>query len=163
MDPEAIGRTRCEQCAGTGKADDATACPVCEGTGLVPAFKQPPVFDTPPAGQSRRRRFARYYTDLPLILRDQQEREFAGRCVVIAEDGLAAVLPEPIAAGAVVTLELPIPTHPTVLQVWAAVRSQVGLRHGFEFVSLTEPERAAIRTFCSGLMIRSEETGIPNA
>jgi len=163
MDSEAIGTTRCGQCAGTGKTDDETACPVCEGTGLVLAFKQAPALDTPPARPSRRRRFVRYYTDLPLRLRVQGERELAGRCVVIAEGGLAAVLPEPIAAGAVVTLELPVPTHPTVLRAWAVVRNQIGLRHGFEFLSLTDPERVAIRTFCSRLMIQSERTTIPNA
>jgi hypothetical protein len=163
MDPEAIGRTRCGQCAGTGKTDDETACPVCEGTGLVPVFRQAPVLDTPPAGPSRRRRFARYYANLPLKLRDQREREFEGRCVVIAEGGLAAVLPEPIAAGSVVTLELLVPTYPTVLEPLAIVRCQIGLRHGFEFLSLTDSEQDGIRMFCSGLRIQSERTTIPNA
>ena len=156
MNPQLIGRTVCGGCRGTGKTDDEMACPVCEGTGLVAVFKQPPVPGTPPVGWSKRRRFPRYYTDLPLTLRDQQEQEFAGRCVVIAEAGLAAILPEPIPAGSVVTLQLPIPTHPAALEVWAIVRNQLGLRHGFEFVSLTDSDRVAIRQFCTGLMIQSE-------
>jgi len=157
MDPEPIGRTRCEGCRGTGKTDDGAACPACQGTGLVAVFKQPIVPCAAPAGSStRRRRFPRYYTDLPLTLRDPQEQEFAGRCVVIAEGGLATVLPEPIAAGSVVMLQLPIPTHPAMLEVWAVVRNQLGLRHGFEFVRLADSERVAIRQFCSGLMMQSE-------
>lgn len=160
MDPEPIGRTPCETCRGTGTSVDGTACPACHGTGLMKVFKPPTVPGAPaaaPAGSStRRRRFPRYYADLPIGLRDQQEREFAGRCVVIAEGGLAAVLPEPIRAGSVVTLQLSIPTHPTVLEVLAVVRNQLGLRHGFEFVSLTDSERAAMRQFCSGLMVQSE-------
>jgi hypothetical protein len=93
---------------------------------------------------------------LPLRLRDQQEQEFAGRCVVIAEGGLAAILPEPIPAGSAVTLQLSIPTHPAVLEAGAVVRNQLGLRHGFEFASLTDSERLAIRQFCAGLMIQPE-------
>jgi hypothetical protein len=123
---------------------------------LVAVFKQPTLPCTSPSGSSKRRRFPRYYTDLPIRLRDQQEQEFAGRCVVIAEGGLAAILPQPITAGSVVTLQLSIPHHSTVLEAWAIVRNQVGLRHGFEFVSLTDLERAAIRQFCNGLMIQSE-------
>ncbi len=156
MSPELIGHTSCEVCRGTGKSENGAACSACQGAGLEPVFRQPTV-PSPPAGSyTRRRRFPRYYTDLPLSLRDQQERELAGRCVVIAEGGLAAVLPEPLPAGSVVTLQLPIPTHPTVLEAWAVVRNQLGLRHGFEFVSVTDSERVAIRQFCNGLMVQSE-------
>ena len=156
-EPQIIGRTPCEECRGTGKSRDESACPVCAGTGLVAAFKQPTAVDTAPSGFPRRRRFPRFHTDLPIRLRDQREQEFTGRCAVIAEGGLAAVLPEPIPSGSVVTLQLSFPTYPTILETWAIVRNQIGLRHGFEFVSLTDPERVAIRQFCNGLTVQSDD------
>jgi len=151
-----IGYTRCEECGGTGKKSDETSCTNCWGTGLVPVFQEPAV-PRPQAEWSKQRRFPRYYTDLPLKLRDQREQELAGRCVVIAEGGVAAILPEPITIGSVVTLQLPLPTHPIALEAWAIVRNQLGLRHGFEFVSLPDSERAAIRQFCSGLSTQSND------
>ncbi len=159
VDSQPIGHTPCQDCRGTGKGEGGAACSTCEGTGLVAVFKQPTTVIMPPPRWSNRRRFPRYYTDLPIALRDQREQELAGRCVVIAEGGLAAILPEPIPAGSVVILQLSIPPHPTALEVWAVVRNQLGLRHGFEFVSLTDSERLAIRQFCGGLMIQSEPAG----
>jgi PilZ domain len=152
---EYIGDTQCEQCGGTGKKPEGESCPICWGTGLLPVFKQHTV-STPPVQPSERRRFPRYYTDLPIRLRNQQEEELAGRCIVISEAGVAAVLPKPISTGSVVTLELPIPTlHPAVLKTLVLVRNQVTLRHGCEFLALKDSEREAIRQFCGGLVTQS--------
>lgn len=157
MNQEKIGYTICEDCRGTGKKSDERSCTHCEGTGWVAVFREPSVVSTPPVKSSERRRFPRYYTDLPVTLRDQQEQEFAGRCTIVAEGGLGAILPQPIPAGSMATLQLSIPTHVTVLTVRAVVRNQKGLRHGFEFVSLTDSERVAIRRFCHGLMTQSDD------
>jgi len=118
---------------------------------------QPPNPGAPPHGWSEQRRFPRYRTDLPLRVRDHQdhqERNLDGRCFVIAEGGLGGILPEPIPVGSVVQLRLAIPTHPPVFEVWAVVRYCVDLKHGFEFVSLTEAERLSIRQFCNELAIQ---------
>ena len=150
-----IGYTPCEACRGTGKKADETSCMNCWGTGLVAVFKQPTTVSAPPV--QKRRRFPRYYTDLPVRLRDQQSQEFAGRCVVIGEGGLAAILSELVPPCSMVTLRLSIPAHPTALEPHASVRSQLGLRHGFEFLSLTNSERVAIRQFCNGLRTQSDD------
>ena len=99
----------------------------------------------------RRRRFPRYRTTLPLRVRNYEERDLDGSCIVIAEGGLGGILPEPIPVGSVVQLQFALPGHPTVLQLWAVVRYQVDTHHGFEFVSLTEEERLSVRVFCSVL------------
>jgi len=145
-----IGYTRCEGCRGTGKKPDETSCTNCWGTGLVAVFREPTVISTPPVQSSRRRRFPRYDTDLPIRLRNKEEEELAGRCVVIGEGGVAAILAEPVPLGSMVILQLAIPTHPTVLEVYALVRNRSGLRHGFEFLSLADSEREAIRQLCNG-------------
>jgi len=156
MSPEPIGQTCCMDCRGTGKKDDETTCLTCQGTGLVAVFGKPTTPTQTLRTGSPRRRFSRYYTDLPIKIRDQREQELTGRCVIIAEGGLAAILPQPTSTGSVATLRLSIPTHPTVLEVRVVVRDQIGLRHGFEFVSLTDSERMAIRQFCAGLMVQLE-------
>ena len=155
---EYAGDKQCEECGGGGIAPGGKLCTRCLGTGLLPVFKQHTV-STPPVQSSKRRRFPRYYTDLPVRLRDHHEEELAGRCGIIAEGGIAAILPKAITTGSVVTLELPIPTlDPPVLETLGLVRNQLGLRHGFEFVSLKDSEREAIRQFCVGLVRQSDDS-----
>jgi PilZ domain len=158
MNQEKIGYTRCEDCGGTGTKPDEMPCTTCEGTGLVVVCKEPLVLGMRPVESSKRRRqFPRHYTDLPIQLRNQQGQDFAGRCIVIAEGGFGAVLPDPIPAGSMVTVQVSIPTHATALKAQAIVHSQKGLRHGFGFVSLGDSERVALRRFCDGLMIQSDD------
>jgi len=101
-----------------------------------------------------RRRFTRYRTDLPLRVRDPLERDLDGRCDVIAEGGLGGTVAEPLSVGSVVHLQLTVPTHPVLIEVLAVVRDQQDLRHGFEFVSLTDAERVAIQQFCNSMRMR---------
>lgn len=157
MNDEKIGYTPCVDCGGTGTQPDETSCTTCEGTGLVAVFKEPTVLGTPPVETSTRRQFPRHHTDLPIRLLNERGQDFVGRCVVLAEGGFGAVLPNPIPAGSEVTAQVCIPTHPTDLTVQAVVRNQKGLRHGFRFVSLGDAERAAIRQFCRGLMVQSDD------
>ena len=139
-----MGYTSCEHCRGRGKNDDEAPCPSCEGTGLVVARPK-----------AKRRRFPRYRTDLPITVRNPLERNLEGHCNVIAEGGLCVTLPEAVPEGNVVLLEFVVPTHPTPLRVWAAVRYLIGLQHGVEFISITEGERLSIRQFCSELVLQS--------
>jgi hypothetical protein len=88
---------------------------------------------------------------ISLRVRDPQGRDLDGCCAVISEGGLGGTLPEAIPVGSVVELRLALPTRPTLLEVWAVVRCQLHLHHGFEFVSLTEVERLSVRQFCSEL------------
>jgi len=111
----------------------------------VAVFMQP--------GWLEHRRYPRYRTDLALRVRNQEERHLDGRCFVIAEGGLGGDFSEPIPIGSVVQLRLTVPTPETFLEVWAVVRYRKGLRHGFEFVSLTNAERLSIMEFCNGLAI----------
>ncbi len=102
---------------------------------------------------AKSRRFPRYRTSLPLRVRSHDERDIEGCCFIIAEGGLGASLPEPISVGSVVQLCLALPTCATPINVWAIVRYQLDLDHGFEFVSLTEGERLSVRQFCNQLAI----------
>ena len=105
-------------------------------------------------GVACRRRFPRYRTDLPASIRNHDERTVEGRCFVIAEGGLGMQLREPIPVGSVVQLQLALPSCPALVSVWAIVRYQLDLHHGFEFVSLTDADRAAICEFCRELAMQ---------
>lgn len=98
-----------------------------------------------------RRRFQRYGTDLPITV-TFGESDLKGYYNQIAEGGLGALLPKAVQVGSVVWLQFIVLTKPIeLLRVQAAVRYQIGLQHGLEFLSLNERERLAIRQFCSEL------------
>jgi hypothetical protein len=98
-----------------------------------------------------RRRFPRYRTNLPVRVRDRQQRTHVGHCFVIAEGGLGATLPESISVGSIVQLLFALPCPATPLKVLALVRNQFDRQHGFEFLSLTDADRQSIKEFCSQL------------
>jgi len=135
-----MGSTPCESCRGRGKTDDESPCPDCGGTGLVPV--RPKI---------ERRRLPRYRVDFPVKVQVRAECELEGACYVISEGGISVTLPGPVPAGSVILLQFIVPTHSAEFRLWAVVRHLIGLRHGLEFVSLTEGERLSLRQFCSGL------------
>jgi len=102
-----------------------------------------------------RRRFIRYRTDPPISVR-AVERDLEGCCDIISEGGMGGTLAGSLSVGNVVHLQFRVPTHPALIEVLVIVRDQQDLHHGFEFVSLTDAEQAAIRQFCNGLTIHSE-------
>jgi PilZ domain len=103
------------------------------------------------------RRFARYRTDLPLIvkvLRQDGYLRIHGRCVELAESGLGAVTTSELVPGEIVTLEFSIPNVPEALILRAVVRHRMGYFHGFEFVGELPEQREYIRMFCRNLQPR---------
>lgn len=94
-----------------------------------------------------KRRFPRYKVDRPLraIVSAEQESPLPlnGRCRVLGEGGLDAILPEHLAPGKTVYLELA-----PALKVYAAVRNRRSFHYGFEFIQLNDVERGAIRRLC---------------
>ena len=119
------------------------------------AASAPPTNPVASPNRSDRRRFVRYRTDLPLRIRDHLLRNLDARCSIIAVGGLGAVVREPLLVDSLGLLQFAIPTQPDPLRVWAFVRHQQELQHGFEFVMLTDAERLSIRQFCNELAIQA--------
>ena len=138
----------CEDCLGSGRKDDGSPCPRCEGTGME--VREPHGLENRERWTTGKRRFPRYLTNLPITV-SLGEGALEGYCNQIAEGGIGALLPEPFPVASVVVLQFAVPTHPTGLRVQAVVRYQIGFQHGLEFSSLNEGERLAIRQFCSEL------------
>ena len=103
--------------------------------------------------KSSTRRFARYRTELPLIVKVLGQEGYLrihGRCFEIAENGLGAVVTSEFRPGEMVSLELNLPKA-ELQGLRAVVRHRMGFLHGFEFVGLLPEQRAHIRTFCRTL------------
>lgn|SRR5512146_1325017 len=94
------------------------------------------------------RRFPRYKVDRPLRAivepRTPASLPMRGRCLVIGEGGLDAILPEHLATGKTVYLELA-----PALKVCAAVRNRRSFHYGLEFIQVNDAERLAIKQLCA--------------
>jgi hypothetical protein len=94
-----------------------------------------------------KRRFPRYRVDRPLRAvvapNEPATLPLNGRCRILGEGGLDAILPEHLSPGRTVYLEL----APT-LKVCATVRNRRSFHYGFEFIELNDTERWAIKRLC---------------
>lgn len=100
------------------------------------------------------RRFPRYGLDVRFTiegLRDGEKIRMWGRSNEIGQDGIGGTLTGKLQPGEVVWLELSLPRMSVPLRIRALVRYQLGLRHGFEFLTLTSDQRAGILRVCEML------------
>jgi len=104
--------------------------------------------------KSSTRRFARYRTELPLIVKVLgQDGYFRihGRCFELAEAGLGAVITSELGAGEMVTLEFSLEDSNDPFVLRAVVRHRMGFLHGFEFIGILADQREQLRAFCRKL------------
>ena len=100
------------------------------------------------------RRFSRHALDVRVSVhafRSGQSVSFWGRSSELGEDGIGATLTGELEAGEVVSMELSLPMAPFSLKFRALVRYRDGLRHGFEFLTLSAAPRDEIRRVCETL------------
>jgi hypothetical protein len=104
--------------------------------------------------KSSTRRYARYRTELPVIVKLLGKDGYVrihGRCFEIAEAGLGAVITSELGAGEMVTLEFSIPEVSEAFVMRAVVRHRMGFLHGFEFVGALSGQTEIIQAFCRKL------------
>jgi PilZ domain len=104
------------------------------------------------------RRFPRYPLDVKLtvhVFRAGENVSFWGRSNELGEDGIGATLTGTMEPGEVVAMELLLPMAGYPMKFRALVRYRDGLRHGFEFLALTEAQRDEIRRVCEMLATAS--------
>ena len=100
------------------------------------------------------RRFPRYPINVNLsvhVFRSGENVSLWGRSNELGEDGIGATMTGPLESGEVVSMELPLPAAAHPLRFRALVRYRDGLRHGFEFLTLSGPQREEIRQVCEML------------
>ena len=104
------------------------------------------------------RRYPRFPIDVRLQVKMFQDGEFRscwGRSVEMGQDGIGATLTGTLETGEIVTLEIPLPLTPYPIKVRAIVRYCQGLRYGFEFLTLNDPQRDTIKRVCQYLATKS--------
>jgi len=96
---------------------------------------------------SIRRRHQRYIFSEPLnVGRLRPARVVPAIALEISEGGISAIAPDELRVGEETELLLNMP--PGRLTLHAVVRNKNQFRYGFEFVGITEKQRALIRNLC---------------
>jgi|SRR5580698_1535885 hypothetical protein len=109
---------------------------------------------TPASKFTFARRFPRYALDVRLQAQMFQQGEFRncwGRSSELGQDGIGATLTGALETGEIVTLEISLPLSTYPVKVRAIVRYSQGLKYGFEFLTLSDPQRDTIRRVCEYL------------
>ena len=94
------------------------------------------------------RRFRRFPADIRVsveVFRSQGSASFWGRSIELGEDGIGATLTGEVEPGEVASMELSLPGTSLPLRMRALTRYRDGLRHGFEFLALTEEQHELLR------------------
>ena len=103
---------------------------------------------------ARRRRYPRHGLDIRVsvqVFRDGGNVSFWGRSSELGMDGIGATLTGELQPGEVVSMELSLPLTAIPIKMRAIVRYRQGLRHGFEFLTLTPEQRAVVERVCEML------------
>jgi hypothetical protein len=100
------------------------------------------------------RRFPRYPLDVRVsvhVFRSGASVSLWGRSHELGLDGIGGTLTGELEPGEVVSMELSLPLSAYPLKVRALVRYRQGLRHGFEFLALSEEQHETIGRVCEML------------
>lgn len=103
------------------------------------------------------RRFPRFAVDVRIslqVFRTSGTVSLWGRSSELGEDGIGATLTGELEIGEVVSMELSLPLAAAPMKVRALVRYHMGLRHGFEFLALTDSQREMLHRVCEMLATR---------
>jgi hypothetical protein len=107
-----------------------------------------------PSTASSARRFRRHAADIRVsveVFRPGGSASMWGRSTELGEDGIGVTLTGEIEPGEVVSMELSLPAALAPLRLRALARYRDGLRHGFEFLALSEEQRGLLRQVCGML------------
>lgn len=110
-----------------------------------------PKSNSPPHGP---RRFPRYPVDIRLsvqVFRSGETTSLWGRSSELGEDGVGGTMTGELEPGEVVSMELSLPLAAYPIKLRALVRYRMGLRHGFEFLTLNAQQRDILHRVCEML------------
>lgn len=106
---------------------------------------------TVPQDEALSRRYVRYPMDSRLVVHVHRAAgviSFWGRTSELGEDGIGGTLTGEVEPGEAVTMELALPLAANPLKFRALVRYRSGLRHGFEFLTLTQEQHETVERVC---------------
>lgn len=88
-----------------------------------------------------------------VVVRNGRSKTFRGHGSDLTEHGLGANMSEELSPGEVLNLEFTLPSG-KVVKTRAYVRNAQGQHYGFEFLTMAESARSAIRDFCQQLPVK---------
>ena len=100
------------------------------------------------------RRYPRFPMDVRMdvqVFRAGSVSYLWGRSTELGLDGIGATLTGDLEPGEVVSMEFPLPLSPYPVKLRAIVRYRIGLHYGFEFLTPTPEQRAALDRVCQML------------
>jgi hypothetical protein len=110
--------------------------------------------EAPKEGKPNPRRYPRYSADIRVsvqVFRPSGTVSLWGRSSELGEDGVGCTLSGEVEPGEVVSMELLLPTAGYPIKLRALSRYRTGLRHGFEFLALTNQQKDALHRVCEML------------
>ena len=108
------------------------------------------------------RRYPRYPMDARVhvhVFRHGEISYFWGRSTELGLDGIGGTLTGNLEPGEVVSMEFALPVSPYPLKLRAVVRYRIGLNYGFEFLTPTPEQKAALERVCQILSAGAERSG----
>jgi hypothetical protein len=102
----------------------------------------------------RRRRHSRYRADFRVTvnhLLGSGYQKLEGHCRDLSEAGIGILLAAELNAGEVAAFSFILPESKLAWEVRAVVRYRRGYHYGFEFLSLTSDQQAALNSYFKGL------------
>jgi c-di-GMP-binding flagellar brake protein YcgR len=102
----------------------------------------------------RRRRHPRYRADFRVTLNHllgNNYQKLEGHCRDLSEAGIGILLATELNVGEVASFSFVLPESELPWEVRAVVRYRHGYHYGFEFLSLTNDQQAALNNYFSGL------------
>jgi len=108
----------------------------------------------PKVPASQVRRFPRYPLDVRItaqVFRAPETISLWGRTSELGLDGIGGTLTGELQPGEVALLELSLPLTPYPMKIRGIVRYREGLRHGFEFLALSDEQRSTVGRVCDML------------
>ena len=115
---------------------------------------QPGKATTSSAEGRRQRRHARYSAEFPVsvtMFGGNEYRRLEAHCKDLSEAGIGMLIAAELAVGEVASLSFSLPETPAPWEVRAVLRHRRGYHYGFEFLSLTHPQNAALGAYLKTL------------
>ena len=110
------------------------------------------------ASAHKQRRYARHALDVRMtvtVSRAAGVSHLWGRSSELGQDGIGGTLTGELEPGEVVSMEIQLPLRAKPIKLHAIVRYRRGLHYGFEFLTINDEQRSAIRRVCQMLSATS--------
>jgi hypothetical protein len=116
---------------------------------------------TTSAPERRHRRYPRFRAEFPVaitLFAGDEYHRLDAHCKDLSQAGIGVLLAAELAQGEVAALNFTLPGLPEPWQVRAVLRHRRGYHYGFEFLSLSAPQKDLLRNYLKSLKRADSDT-----